>query len=337
MGATPPQRRPHMPSTMLRRRLATRLAPPLGAATRGGWTPLSGGRSAATALAGDGPNAVVIKLTRIPWPTRAPGTTDRPAHAGATRQKNTAASQARCPDPPGGLFAVDPVLEPRIMAALSRRGLAADPAAVFRHGRAICLAYPFQPGRTGRPPDARLAGLLRRLHGLPPAALPPLPGPPPGRDALLTQALRHLAAEPDGPVLAARIADAQIAERQPLSGGAVPLHGDPVPGNVVHGPRGRRLIDWHSAHRGDPCHDIAVALSPAMQVIHGLPPCTAAQRDTFLAAYGCPATAARHAATAALHHGLMIGHCLWRIDHGYAAYGPALAAEIAALRGLRAP
>lgn len=336
MGATPPPSRPFMPSTMLRRRLAARLTTRRGAATHGGWTPLSGGRSAVTALTGHGPNAMVIKLTSPPPSTRALGTTVRPGHAVTTPKENSAASRASCPDAPGGLFAVDPALEPRIMAALSRRGLAVEPAAAFRHGPAICLAYPFQPGRTGRPPDARLARLLRRLHGLPAAALPPLPGPPPGRDALRTRALRYLAAERDGPALTARIAEAQIAARKPVSGGPVPLHGDPVPGNVVHGSRGRRLIDWHSAHRGDPCHDIAVALSPAMQVIHGLPPCTAAQRDTFLTAYGCPAIAARHTATAALHHALMIGHCLWRLDRRDAAYGPALAAEIAALRALPA-
>jgi len=212
--------------------------------------------------------------------------------------------------------------------------MAARPATAIRHGTAICLVYPFQPGRTGRSPGAPLARLLRRLHAVPRTVLAHLPGPPQGRATLLARACDRLAEEPDGPALAARIAAAANAARIPPPGGAVPLHGDPVPGNVVHGPRGVGLIDWHSAHCGDPCHDLALALSPAMQVIHDLPPCDAARRDGFLSAYGCPATTARFAATVALHHALMVGHCLWRQARGDGAYGPALCAEIAALRAL---
>jgi aminoglycoside phosphotransferase (APT) family kinase protein len=223
------------------------------------------------------------------------------------------------------------------MAALSRQGLAARPVMALRHGPDLCLAYPFRPGRTGRPPNAALARLLRRLHGLPRAALPHLPDPPAGRDALLAAALDRLTAEPDGRALGRRIATAAATARTPPPGGARALHGDPVPGNVVQDGRGAFLIDWHSTHRGDPCHDLALALSPAMQVIHGLPPCTVACRDEVLAAYGCPETAARYAATAAFHHALMIGHCLWRLDRGDRAYRPALTAEIAALRRLGSP
>lgn len=339
-----PRARPG-PGRALRHRLAVRLGWIGGA--QPSW--LSGGRSAATIRLGRGPCALVVKITaaqRTAGPFRhamAPmthahaavpsrQTCDRTAEPASARP--APASSMACPGSP--LFPVDPVLEGRLIAALARRRLAPPPAALFRHGPDICIAYPFQPGRTGHPPDAALARLLRRLHALPAGALPPLPAPP-DHTALVARAAHRLLRDPDGQTLVARIdAAADLARRSPPAG-AVPLHGDPVPGNVVSGPHGLRLIDWHSAQRGDPCHDLALALSPAMQVIHGLPPRTPRQRATFLVAYGCTRTAARLSATAALHHARMIGHCLWRLDRGDAAYGRACDAEIAALRALPIP
>ncbi len=358
MGPSPPRRlvpplaHPPTTGTALRQRLAARLG------WIGGARPvrLSGGRSAATIRLGRGPCAVVIKITRAPrtdprHPTldaivTVPGDTPPPSAEPTARPVASVRASASpdthparpCPTtaptaPASPLFPVDPALEGRLMAALARRGFAPAPAAMFRHGPHTCLAYRFQPGRTGHPPDAALARLLRRLHGLAPAALPPLPGP---RDTagLVARATDRLRREPDGHALLARLEAAAQAARRSAPDRCVPLHGDPVPGNVLRGPRGLRLIDWHSAHRGDPCHDLALALSPAMQLIHGLPPCTAPHRAAFLAAYGCPVSADRLAMTAALHHARMIGHCLWRLDRGDAAYGPACDAEIAALRAL---
>lgn len=355
----PPSRPPHRPQhppppgpgAGLRRRLAARLGRVAGAQP----VRLSGGRSAATVRLGrpghpGRPGAIVIKITPAPAfgvqnPTRGthpapppPVTDGTPDHAvpPAARPAGPRAARAgETRDTASPLFAVDPALEGRLMAALARFGFAPAPAAMFRHGPHLCLAYPFQPGRIGHPPDAALARLLRRLHRLPPAALPPLPAPQ-DTAALVARAIHRLAQEPDGPALAARVTAAAQAARRAPTPATAPLHGDPVPGNVLHGPRGVRLIDWHSAHRGDPCRDLALALSPAMHVIHGLPPRTAAERADFLAAYGCAATADRLTATAALHHARMIGHCLWRLDRGDRIYGPACDAEIAALRGIPA-
>jgi len=318
-----------------------RLRHAVAAARRGQVRTLSGGRSATTLQIGKGSHALVFKITRLPTHAAAKAAT---AIAEIGRRRPVPrlrwCAWASGGSPHGticGLFEIDPLLEPQVMAALARRGLAAPPAAAFRQGANFCLVYPFAPGRTGQPPGPALARLLRRLHDLPTAALPRLRGSPDGHDALLALAIRRLEGEPDGRALCARVAAARRAARAPLPKGRVPLHGDPAPGNVVAGRHGLLLIDWHSAHSGDPCHDIAVALSPAMQVINGLPACSVAQRAAFLAAYGCPSTAARHAATEALRHGLMIGHCLWRLESGDAAYGPALAAELAALRALPDP
>lgn len=332
---------PPIPGAALRLRLAARLGPVAGTQP----TRLSGGRSATAFRFGRGPDAVVVKMSPIPrasgpWTTsrdRAAARGARPVPAIAPAPTNRGGSAPDRTGSGGALFPVDPLLEIHVMTMLARRGLAALPTMAIRHGPDLCLAYPFQAGRTGQPPGPALARLLRRLHRLPPTALPHLPRPPNGRGILLIRAMERLAQEPDGPALGTRVITATAAARATPPGGMVPLHGDPVPGNVVHGPRGARLIDWHSVHRGDACHDLALALSPAMQVIHGLSPCTAAKRDIFLAAYGDQATTARFMATVAWHHGLMIGHCLWRLARGDCAYGPALTAEIAALRALPAP
>jgi aminoglycoside phosphotransferase (APT) family kinase protein len=328
---------------ILRRRLSARLGPVAG----GKPTRLTGGRSATAFVLGQGPDAVVVKVTRAaPGPeSRMPRDRGRndtaPGHEViAAIHRGDRPRPARVSGAPATgapLFSVDPMLEFRVMAALARRGLAARPAIAIRHGPDICLAYPFQHGRTGLPPGPALARLLRRLHRLPRAALPHLPEPAFDHMALLAAARDRLGQEPDGSALTARVTAATVSARAGPHGGTVVLHGDPVPGNVVHGANGVRLIDWHSAHRGDPCHDLALALSPAMLAIHGMPPRTAAQQDRFLTAYGDPATAARFAATVALHHGLMIGHCLWRLARGDRAYTPALSAEIAALRALPEP
>lgn len=346
MGPSSP-RLPPGPGTALRRRLAKRLGQRLAHAASARPVHLSGGRSAATIRLGKGPGAMVVKITAATRPTppqhsSGPVDTAPPRHqrqgTSAPPPKPSCLAQTAGRDRPMGpggvLFAVDPLLEGQLMRALARRGLAPMPTALFRHGPHVCLAYPYQRGHTGHPPDGALGRLLRRLHGLPPAALPPLP-PPQDRGDLVAWARQRVQHEPDGRLLVARIdAAVQAARQMRLPHGPVPLHGDPVPGNVLHGRQGVRLIDWHSAHRGDPCHDLAIALSPAMQVIHGLPPCTPRQRATVLSGYGCLATTDRLAATAALHHARMIGHCLWRLDRGDTAYGPACTAEIAAIRAL---
>lgn len=341
-----------LPAAALWRRLAARIGP--GAAiAHAPVTRLSGGRSATTLRLGAGVQARVLKITRaappVPAPDRDAGfraghSAGRPSGRGAgpdtaedtapdTRQDPAIGTGSRA-----ALFPVDPWIEARARHALARRGLAQRPETVFRHGPDICLVYRYQPGRTGQPPGPGLARLLRRLHDLPTAALPFLPEThAAAHAALLTRALDRLRTEPDGTALVSRVAAARARDRAALGRAAVALHGDPVPGNVVRDGGRTRLIDWHSAQRGDPCHDIALALSPAMLVIHGLPPCTAARRDAFLAAYGCAATTVRFRATVALRHALMIGHCLWRWGQGDRAYGPALDAELAALRGLPPP
>ena len=47
------------------------------------------------------------------------------------------------------------------------------------------------------------------------------------------------------------------------------LHTDVVPGNLILGDEGLRIIDWQCPAIGDPIVDIMMFLSPAMHEIYG--------------------------------------------------------------------
>ncbi|WP_145953475.1 phosphotransferase [Oceaniglobus indicus] len=103
------------------------------------------------------------------------------------------------------------------------------------------------------------------------------------------------------------------------------LHGDPVPGNVVATAGGARFIDWQCPARGDPVFDYAIALSPAMRVLHCGTPLSNAERDILLAD---PRLAARFDLAEPFLLWRMAVYCAWRISRGVAAYRPALQAEL---------
>ena len=90
--------------------------------------------------------------------------------------------------------------------------------------------------------------------------------------------------------------------------------------------RTAHLIDWQCPSRGPALHDVAMFLSPAMQILGRGRVATSAECDAFHKAYGpIPDTA-----TAPLHW-RMACHCQWRIEQGHEAYRPALQAELTAL------
>lgn len=112
---------------------------------------------------------------------------------------------------------------------------------------------------------------------------------------------------------------------------AVLLHGDPVASNIVLSPRGPVFIDWQCPGLGDPVHDIAVMLSPAMRLLYQGNAGTVGDADRFHAAYGDPAVRDRHAALAPLMHWRMAAYCLWRAEAGAPGYSAAAEAELSAL------
>jgi aminoglycoside phosphotransferase (APT) family kinase protein len=110
------------------------------------------------------------------------------------------------------------------------------------------------------------------------------------------------------------------------------LHGDPVAANAIRTEGGMVvLVDWQCPALGDPAEDLAVALSPAMQLVYGDGPFAPGERVACLAAYPDPATRARLRVLAPCYHYRMAAYCLWKIGQGDLAYAAGFESELAAL------
>ncbi|MDQ2090544.1 phosphotransferase family protein [Marimonas arenosa] len=210
------------------------------------------------------------------------------------------------------LFGNDPGAEARVLSHLAETGLAPQPEAAVTTPLGPVLIYRYVAGTTWRHDPVPVAETLARLHALPPPT--GLPTAPDGSAALARQTDDILARCP---------ADAAKNLRRHAPRGVVPpsgltalLHGDVVPGNLVCGPAGVTLIDWQCPARGDPVHDLAVFLSPAMQQAYRGAPLTRAETERFLDAYGAPATVARYRSLASWFHWRMAAYCLWRSIRG---------------------
>jgi thiamine kinase-like enzyme len=103
------------------------------------------------------------------------------------------------------------------------------------------------------------------------------------------------------------------------SGASRLLHGDPVPGNLIDCGKTLRLIDWQCPAAGDPCEDIALFLSPAMQIAYRGTPLSQAEENEFLSAYGCDSTVTRYRSLAAWYHARNLAYCLWQLYQGESA------------------
>jgi len=272
---------------------APALFPPTAA-----WRALSGGQTNAVWHVSDGPRALVVKLY---------------------------SAGAQTP-----LFANDPDAEEASLIALDGTGLAADrlAAALTPLGRSLVYAHlPGRPWTTGDDPVAVAEGLAR-LHAQPPTtALPILPfGPARLRDDTVA------ICETLGPEGAALLACLPVSITAPAEAQPVFIHGDPTAANTLLTPEGVRFIDWQCPGIGDPADDLAVFLSPAMQVVSGNAPLGGAQEARFLAGYAKAAiwgqdTVARYRAVAPLYHARMTAYALWRARRGDAIYARAAEAE----------
>lgn len=218
------------------------------------------------------------------------------------------------------LFANRPGDEARALVALSGTGLA--PQLVDRgriRGREWVLYRWVGAGTLPHPSPASVGTALSRLHGTRPPDLPRMTS-----ELAETQAEEMLAALA-GPQRK-RLASRRVAP--PVLAGNAFLHGDPVPGNLVASQDGVRLIDWQCPAVGDPVFDIALYLSPAMQLVHGGRILSEAERRGFFAAYGDPAAKGRWAEAAPFMAWRMALYCAWRAERGDAAYRPGIAVEL---------
>ena len=219
----------------------------------------------------------------------------------------------RLPDgsPDAALFARDPSAEWIALNALAATGIAPRPVSQLP---GVVVAE-YLPGESWAGEFAAVGRCLRMLHEQPvPDGLPR-----DGRDP-----------RDGGRAILAMCRDRALLAREPeRSGGSgmpVFLHGDPVPGNIVMARGHARLIDWQCPAVGPAPHDIALFLSPAMQVIARGRPASDTEIAAFIDGYG-------HLPDGdwpALHWQIAC-HCQWRIEQGHEAYRAALAAELRAL------
>ena len=244
------------------------------------WVALDGGRTNQTWRVADGTRQIVVKLF--------------------------------AKDSQNPLFPNDPEREIRALRHLEHHNLAPRLVDHFVTPFGQCVIYEHLRGQTWETDPAPVARLLKRLHRL--------------------DAPEGLRATPDGSLALRRHGD-MILELCPRSAAdwahdlmprtTIPpvgtnslLHGDPVPGNIVGEGSDWRLIDWQCPAAGDPCEDIAIFLSPAMQLAYRGTALSEAEKTAFLDAYDDVDIMKRYNTVAPWYHWRMLAYCLWQQAKG---------------------
>ena len=109
------------------------------------------------------------------------------------------------------------------------------------------------------------------------------------------------------------------------------LHTDVVPGNLILGDEGLRLIDWQCPAIGDPIVDIMMFLSPGMHEIYGAGKLTVKDHETFLTNLS-PKLRNRYNTLGPLYHWRLAAYCFWKAEQGFIEYENAALAEIDLLK-----
>lgn len=211
------------------------------------------------------------------------------------------------------LFPNRPQDEASVLRVLEGRGLAPRLLhhVVTRLGP--CLIYSHLEGAAWRRDPKTAAALLNRVHRVTPPQ--GLRLPPDGSMALEQQITAILGR------LGKSLADLPDLPSQKIkpSGAGCLLHGDPVPGNMIDCGERLMLIDWQCPAIGDPCEDIALFLSPAMQIAYRGEALSKPDESAFLSAYDDSATLCRYANLAPWYHARTLAYCLWQVEQGESA------------------
>ncbi|MDC0487170.1 phosphotransferase [Amylibacter sp.] len=109
------------------------------------------------------------------------------------------------------------------------------------------------------------------------------------------------------------------------------LHTDVVPGNLILGDNGLRLIDWQCPAIGDPIVDIMMFLSPGMHKIYGSGKLSMKNHETFLMNL-TPKLRSRYSILGPLYHWRLAAYCFWKAEQGFIEYENAALAEIDLLK-----
>ncbi|MDC1410438.1 phosphotransferase [Amylibacter sp.] len=105
------------------------------------------------------------------------------------------------------------------------------------------------------------------------------------------------------------------------------LHTDVVPGNLILGDKGLRLIDWQCPAIGDPIVDIMMFLSPGMHEVYGSGKLSMKNHEVFLMSLTSDLRN-RYNNVGSLYHWRMAAYCFWKAEQGFAEYENAAFAEI---------
>ncbi len=224
------------------------------------------------------------------------------------------------------LFPNDPQAEALLLKMLGPTGLTPRLICELHTPAGTCNVYTHIPGQAWQA-DAHVVGALAKsLHANKPVNA--LRNVPDGSQALHAKTLAILADCKQADPLMAFAPQGHV----PASGACALLHGDIVPGNLIHNATGLHLIDWQCPAQGDPCEDIAIFLSPAMQFIYRGMPLELREIKAFFATYDAPEIADRYQRLAPWYHWRMAAYCQWQSENGRSDYAAARDLEIAALQ-----
>jgi len=190
------------------------------------------------------------------------------------------------------------------------------------------LAYTHITGTVWQSGPAHVAQLLGRLHDQP--SYSGLPLGCNGSAELSAQTLAILALCNDKVLLQ------DLAPEGQVPGTATPMliHGDPVPGNLLEHDGTLTLIDWQCPQLGDPAEDLALFLSPAMQLLYRGSPLSQQEEAIFIAAYPDRHVVTRLQALKPWFHWRMAAYCLWKAEQGGSNDRDAMELELAALQSI---
>ena len=225
------------------------------------------------------------------------------------------------------LFPNDPDAERLILTALSGTRLAPELHAAGTSDQGRWVLYTYISGQSWQH-DARAVGkALRQLHGS--SAVSGLRSAPNGSAELIAQT-HSVLAECRG-AFASELLDLQPRVPDVPATHPALIHGDPVPANILVRDDQVTFIDWQCPAMGDPCEDLAIFLSPAMQHVYRGTPLRAAERDALFDGYEDAETFDRYQALAPLFHWRMAAYCLWRVKRGAPEYAEGFELERVAL------
>jgi thiamine kinase len=109
------------------------------------------------------------------------------------------------------------------------------------------------------------------------------------------------------------------------------LHTDVVPGNLILGDKGLRLIDWQCPAIGDPIIDIMMFLSPGMHEIYGTGKLSMKDHELFLMGLSSDLRN-RYNIIGPLYHWRLAAYCFWKAEQGFIEYENAALSEIDLLK-----